>query len=181
MDQFVAHPCRGWARTTLCRLSPPPTHDADVARPGEHRAPHPLGDRHSRSGVVFGFLTIVFSQAIRAARRSRAPDRALACLVGCGYWLFHSSIDRFWELPALTGAALALPAIVCAPPSSNCPDSGSVLDSHIRRSRQGRYSRQRGSRDPVDVRQPHRRGGSARSRQNCVLLAHDRWKPEPIE
>lgn len=70
----------------------------------------------SETGIVgaalfLGFLGLTFVQAIRAARRSRQPGLALACLVGAGYWLFHSSIDWFWELPALTGAGLALLAI----------------------------------------------------------------------
>jgi O-antigen ligase len=74
----------------------------------------------SETGIVgaalfLGFLGLVLSQAFRAARRSRAPGVALACFVSCGYWLFHSSTDWFWELPALTGAALALLAIASAP------------------------------------------------------------------
>ena len=74
----------------------------------------------SETGIVgaalfLGFLGLVFFQAARAARRSRSPGIALACFVACGYWLFHSSTDWFWELPALTGAALALLAIASAP------------------------------------------------------------------
>ncbi len=73
----------------------------------------------SETGIVgaalfLGFLALAFLQAVRAARRSRSPGLALACLVGGGYWLFHASTDWFWELPALTGAALALLAIAGA-------------------------------------------------------------------
>lgn len=63
------------------------------------------------AALCLGFLTLVFWRAARAARRSPPPGVALACFVGSTYWLFHASIDWFWELPALTGAALALLAI----------------------------------------------------------------------
>ncbi len=74
----------------------------------------------SETGIVgaalfLGFLAIAFGRAVRAARRSAAPGVALACLAGSAYWLLHSSIDWFWELPALTGAALALLAIAATP------------------------------------------------------------------
>jgi O-antigen ligase len=74
----------------------------------------------SETGIVgamlfLGFLGVAFVRAGRAARRTRAPGLALACFVGAGYWLFHASTDWFWELPALTGAGLALLAIAAAP------------------------------------------------------------------
>ena len=71
------------------------------------------------AGLFLGFLALVLVQATKAARRSRSPELALACLVGSVYWLFHSSIDWFWELPALTGAALALLAIASAPTAAD--------------------------------------------------------------
>ena len=74
----------------------------------------------SETGIVgaalfFGFLGVSLWRAGRSGRRSPVPSTALACLVGCGYWLFHSSIDWFWEIPALTGPALAFLAIAGAP------------------------------------------------------------------
>jgi O-Antigen ligase len=74
----------------------------------------------SETGIIgaalfLGFLVIVLVRAVRAARRSASPGLALACLAGSLYWLLHSSVDWFWELPALTGAALALLAIATAP------------------------------------------------------------------
>jgi O-antigen ligase len=68
------------------------------------------------AGLFLGFLTLAFWRAARGARRSAPPGAALACFVGCGYWLFHASIDWFWELPTLTGAAVALLAIAGATP-----------------------------------------------------------------
>ena len=74
----------------------------------------------SETGIVgavlfLGFVGVAFVRAGRAARRSRTPGLALACFVGAGYWLLHASTDWFWELPALTGAGLALLAIAAAP------------------------------------------------------------------
>ena len=74
----------------------------------------------SETGIVgallfLGFLGVAFWRAGRAARRSPLPGLALACFVGAGYWLLHASTDWFWELPALTGAGLALLAIAAAP------------------------------------------------------------------
>ena len=74
----------------------------------------------SETGIVgamlfLGFLAVAFVRAGSAARRTRAPGLALACFVGAGYWLLHASTDWFWELPALTGAGLALLAIAAAP------------------------------------------------------------------
>jgi O-antigen ligase len=75
----------------------------------------------SETGIVgallfFGFLAVALLQLWRQARRHRAPTAALACLAGCGYLLLHSSVDWFWEFPALTGVALALLAVGGAEP-----------------------------------------------------------------
>jgi hypothetical protein len=80
----------------------------------------------SETGIVgaalfLGFLAVSFWWAARAARRSAVPGTALACFAGAGYWLFHASIDWFWELPALTGAAMMLLAIATAPPPGESP------------------------------------------------------------
>jgi O-antigen ligase len=120
--QFLAHPLNGVGadnylvgylrhrRTTQTSRYPESTELRTLSETGIVGA-----------GLFLGFLAIVFLQAIRAARRSRSPGLALACLVGCGYWLLHSSIDWFWEIPVLTGAALALLAIASAPPSIASP------------------------------------------------------------
>lgn len=74
----------------------------------------------SETGIVggilfFGFLLLAFRNVWRASRQVRAPSVALACLVAGGYWLLHSSVDWFWEYPAVTGPALALIALGGAP------------------------------------------------------------------
>jgi hypothetical protein len=73
----------------------------------------------SETGLVgamlfLGFLSLAFVRAARAARRFRSPGLALACFMGFSYWLLHASTDWFWEIPALTGSALALLAIAAA-------------------------------------------------------------------
>jgi hypothetical protein len=85
----------------------------------------------SETGVVgallfLGFLGTALWRAARSARRSPRPGTALACFAGCGYWLFHSSVDSFWEIPALTGAALALLAIACAPTQAELAEARRV-------------------------------------------------------
>ena len=91
----------------------------------------------SETGIVgaalfLGFLAIAFGRAVRAARRSASPGVALACLAAVGYWLFHASIDWFWELPALTGAAMMLLAIAASPTRTEAPP---VRENALRRFR----------------------------------------------
>lgn len=91
----------------------------------------------SETGIVgaalfLGFLTLAFLRAARAARRAVPPGVALACVAGAGYWVFHASVDWFWELPALTGAALALLGIAAAPAPSELPTPLAVRRSRIR-------------------------------------------------
>lgn len=83
----------------------------------------------SETGVVgavlfLGFLVVAALRAWRAARRAPTPQLALACLAGCGYWLLHSSVDWFWEFPALTGPGLALLAIAAARPAAGRQPAG---------------------------------------------------------
>jgi O-antigen ligase len=115
VDQFLAHPLKGAGSDNFLvgylrnrRTSQTSRYPQSV----ELRA-------FSETGIVgaalfLGFLTLAFWRAARAAHRSPPPGVALACIVSCGYWLFHASIDWFWELPALTGAAVALLAIAGA-------------------------------------------------------------------
>jgi hypothetical protein len=91
----------------------------------------------SETGIVgamlfLGFLAVAFVRAATAARRSRAPGLALACFVGAGYWLLHASTDWFWELPALTGAGLALLAIAAAPTLAEPSPARKVVVRHLK-------------------------------------------------
>lgn len=116
LGQFAAHPVTGVGS------------DNYIVGYLEHRRTHEVSRYPesvelralSETGVVgaalfFGFLGLALWCGARAVRRSPSPGTALACFVGFGYWLSHSSIDWFWEIPALTGPALALLAIAGAP------------------------------------------------------------------
>ena len=114
--QFLAHPLTGVGADNFIvgYLRERRTHETS-------RYPESVELRtFSETGIVgamlfLGFLGVAFLRAGRAARRARSPGLALACFAGAGYWLLHSSTDWFWELPALTGAGLALLAIAAAP------------------------------------------------------------------
>ena len=114
--QFIAHPLTGVGADNFIvgYLRDRRTHETS-------RYPESIELRaFSETGIIgaalfLGFLATAFWRAGGAARRSRAPGLALACLAGAGYWLLHASTDWFWELPALTGAGLALLAIAAAP------------------------------------------------------------------
>ncbi len=116
IDQFLAHPVTGVGSDNFIvgYLRDRRTHETS-------RYPESVELRaFSETGIVgaglfLGFLVLAFLRAGRAARRARAPGLALACFVGAGYWVLHASSDWFWELPALTGAGLALLAIAAAP------------------------------------------------------------------
>jgi len=114
--QFLAHPITGVGADNYIvgYLRQRRTHETS-------RYPESVELRaFSETGIVgallfLSFLALAFVRAGRAARRFRSPGLALACLVGAGYWVLHASTDWFWELPALTGAGLALLAIAAAP------------------------------------------------------------------
>lgn len=119
VKQFAAHPLTGVGSDNYLvgYLQERRTHE-------DSRYPESLELRTlSETGIIgaalfLGFLGLALWRAARSARRSLSPGTALACFAGSGYWLFHSSVDWFWELPALTGAGLALLAIAAAPTRS---------------------------------------------------------------
>lgn len=117
--QFLAHPVIGVGADNyfLGYLKERRTHQ--ISRYPMSVELRALSETGLVGAVLFlGFLALAFWRAVRAARRSRSPGLALACVAGCAYWIFHASVDWFWELPALTGAALALLAIAAAPAST---------------------------------------------------------------
>jgi len=86
------------------------------------RYPHSLGlGVLSQTGLVGALL---FTGTILAALAAvltgmRRGGRRAAAVTGAGatvffYWLFHASIDWFWEFPALTGIAFAMLGMACA-------------------------------------------------------------------
>jgi tetratricopeptide (TPR) repeat protein len=65
-------------------------------------------------GALFvGFVAAALLAAVRVARRSAGLANAVAAasIASAAYWLVHSSLDWFWEIPVLTAPALALLAL----------------------------------------------------------------------
>lgn len=126
--QFLAHPVTGVGADNYIvgYLRERRTHETS-------RYPESIELRtFSETGIVgaalfLGFLGVAFVRAARNARRTRLPGLALACFAGSTYWLLHASTDWFWELPALTGAGLALLAIAAAPPTGERSAEPSTL------------------------------------------------------
>ncbi len=122
LRQFLAHPLTGVGTDNYLVGYLRQRRTTEVSRYPESVELRTLSETGIVGAALFlGFLAVVFRRAVRAARRSASPGVALACFVGCGYWLSHASIDWFWELPALTGAALALLAIAAAPARAALP------------------------------------------------------------
>lgn len=127
LKQFDAHPLTGVGSDNYLvgYLQQRRTHE-------DSRYPESLELRTlSETGIIgaalfLSFLGLALWRAGRSARRSLSPGTALACFAGCGYWLFHSSVDWFWEIPTLTGAALALLAIAAAPTRAELPKARPV-------------------------------------------------------
>ncbi len=72
-----------------------------------------------QTGVVGSALFLAFLTCALLAVRRRGVDpfrRGLAAslVVGFSYWLIHGSVEWFWEIPALTAAALAFLGLAAA-------------------------------------------------------------------
>jgi hypothetical protein len=120
--QFLAHPLTGVGADNFIVGYLRDRHTRETSRYPESVELRTFSETGIVGAVLFlGFLAVAFLRAGRAARRLRTPGLALACFVGAGYWLFHASTDWFWELPALTGAGLALLAIASAPTAEPSP------------------------------------------------------------
>jgi O-Antigen ligase len=78
----------------------------------EPRYPHSLElEVLSQTGLVGAVLFVVFVAAAVVAAWPRGRERTRREVAGVGiamfaYWLAHASIEWFWQMPALTGAAL---------------------------------------------------------------------------
>ena len=90
------------------------------------RSPEEPNDPHSiemkvlmQTGVVGSVFFIAFLAGALVAVRRRGIDpfrRGLAAslVVGFAYWFVHSSVEWFWEIPALTAAAFAFLGLAAA-------------------------------------------------------------------
>ena len=65
--------------------------------------------------LLFGALAGAVVAVLRARRRAPGGRIAAAAALSLfAYWLFHASVDWFWEFPALTGLAIAALGLGCA-------------------------------------------------------------------
>jgi hypothetical protein len=122
LDEFRAHPLTGVGANNFSVDYMRQRHSTE-----EPSDPHSLEARIlSQTGAIGSLLFLGFLlSAILAVRRKVVdPFRkglAASLVVGFAYWLVHGSVDWFWVLPALTGAALAflgLAAAVSSDPSA---------------------------------------------------------------
>ena len=118
LDAFAAHPIGGlgqdnFAEYYITRRQTDRGAELDAqprdAAPGSHglgrhRAVRRLPDRSARR----------WPRCMPAAR-VRSRHIAVAALVPMVVWLAHGSVDWFWEIPALTGPALAFTALAARP------------------------------------------------------------------
>lgn len=131
--QFEAHPLTGVGADNFAVGYLRERRTAEFSRYPESVELRTLSETGIVGAALFlSFLAISFLRAVRAARRSVSPGVALACSAGVGYWFIHASVDWFWELPALTGAALALLAIAAAPVPSELPTAPPGRRSRLR-------------------------------------------------
>ncbi len=84
-----------------------------------------------QTGLIGALLFAGFLATSLAATRSIGKDvdpfrkgLAASLLAGFLYWLVHGSVEWFWELPALTGAALAFLGIAASLASSGGEEAG---------------------------------------------------------
>jgi hypothetical protein len=68
------------------------------------------------SGLFVAFIAAAIAAALRARRAGSDLSRGVAAtaLLPLVVWLIHGSVDWFWEMPALSGPALAFVAIAAA-------------------------------------------------------------------
>ena len=116
-DAFAAHPIGGLGQDNFA--------DYYVSRGRSGEEPlwtHSLELRLLvHTGIVgfllfAAFLIAALSAALGGLRRRTPLARAAsgAALLPLAVWLFHGSVDWFWEMPALTGPALGFLAIAMA-------------------------------------------------------------------
>jgi len=115
LDEFADHPVGGVGADNYIVGYLQQRRTGETARYPESTELRALSETGVIGGVLFfSFLVLAFRRALLAARRTATPSAALACVAGFGYWFFHSSIDWFWEFPALTAPAFALLGIAGA-------------------------------------------------------------------
>lgn len=114
-NEFRAHPLAGVGTNNFA------TEYLSSRRSSEEPTdPHSIEMRVlMQTGAIGAVLFLAFLVSALAASRRRVIDpfrRGLAAslVVGFSYWLVHGSVEWFWEIPALTAAALAFLGLAAA-------------------------------------------------------------------
>jgi hypothetical protein len=108
IDQFRAHPLTGVGADNFLIGYLRHRHTHQTSRYPSSTELRLFSETGLIGALLFlGFLAVAGRRAVAAARKTAAPA-ALAAVAVVVYWLVHSSIDWFWEIPALTAPALAL-------------------------------------------------------------------------
>jgi O-antigen ligase len=133
-DEFVAHPVAGVGANNFA---------SEYLR--MRRSSEEPSDPHSieakvlmQTGAVGSLLFLGFLVSALAAARRRVADpfkRGLAAslVTGFAYWLVHGSVEWFWEIPALTAAALAFLGLAAALAAGEQADGEAIAGRSTRR------------------------------------------------
>ena len=73
------------------------------------------------AALFFGFLAAALVSAVTVLRREPPSGLVFAALAASVYWLFHASVDWFWEFPALTAPAVAFLGLASGARRSTLP------------------------------------------------------------
>jgi O-Antigen ligase len=115
MTEFRAHPVAGVGTNNFATEYIQARHSDE-----EPNDPHSIEMKVlMQTGAIGALLFIGFLASGLLATRRRGLDpfgRGLAAslIVGFSYWLVHGSVEWFWEIPALTAAALAFLGLAAA-------------------------------------------------------------------
>ena len=115
MNEFLAHPVAGVGTNNFA------TEYIQARRSNEEpNDPHSIEMRVLMQGGTIGallFVGFLASGLVATRRRGLDPFKrglAASLVVGFSYWLVHGSVEWFWEIPALTTAALAFLGLAAA-------------------------------------------------------------------
>lgn len=114
-DEFRAHPLVGIGSNNFA-----PEYLQARRSDEEPNDPHSIEMKvSSQTGIVGSLFFLGFLACALAAVRRRGIDpfkRGLAAslVVGFSYWFVHGSVEWFWEIPAITAAAMAFLGLAAA-------------------------------------------------------------------
>ena len=115
VDVFLAHPIAGVGSNNFASEYVRARHSNE-----EPNDPHSIEMRVLLQTGIIGallFAGFLVSGIVATRRRGLDPFRrglVASLVVGFSYWLVHGSVEWFWEMPALTAAAIAFLGLAAA-------------------------------------------------------------------